>query len=111
MNTTQLVRKFSKESGLSEDIARDYYNIFMQCIEDGLRLDGRVEFRNYFSLMVKQFESRNDIISQLDGKLYQVGRKQKLRIRPSMIVKDLLNNNEYLVTHISRKRANGIDTE
>ena len=111
MNTTQLVRKFAKESGLSEDQARDYYNIFIQCIEDGLRLDGRVEFRNYFSILVKQFESKRDMISTLDGKLYQIGKTQRLKIKPGLAVKKMLLNSEYLVTHISRDSKNGTDKE
>ena len=58
---------------------------------------------NYFTIWVKQYESKRDIISNFDGKLYQVGKKQRLRIRPSTTVKKMLDNSEYLVTHVKRE--------
>lgn len=103
MTNAQLIDRFSKAADISLETAKEYFDIFMQCVEDGLRLDGRLQIRNYFTIWVKQFESQRDYINPTDGKMYHVGRKQRLKIKPSTAVKKLLDNSDYYITHMQRE--------
>lgn len=103
MTNLQLIERFSKQADIPMETAREYFNIFMQCVEDGLRLDGRLQIRNYFTIWVKQYDSVRDFVNPTDGQLYQVGRKQRLKIKPSTSVKKLLDNSNYYVTHLQRE--------